>query len=78
MHPQEVTGAKFRRRWFWFGLDAAEVRAFLGRIADVLAARDQMERALRQEILHLRSENERIKLGLRRWQAEQYSTHRRR
>jgi cell division septum initiation protein DivIVA len=72
MQPQDVTGMTFRRaRWYRLGVDAAEVRAFLARIADSLVARDNVERALRMENAQLRSENERIKAGLRRWQSEQ-------
>lgn len=62
----------FRRaRWYRLGLDAAEVRAFLVRIADSLVSRDDVERALRRENAQLRLENEWIKAALRRWQAEQ-------
>ncbi|HEY2668761.1 MAG TPA: DivIVA domain-containing protein [Rugosimonospora sp.] len=74
MRPQDVTDVTFRRApWYRIGVDAAEVRAYLGRIADALALRDHVERTLRSEIARLRSENEHIKVGLSRWQAEQRS-----
>jgi DivIVA domain-containing protein len=74
LRAQEVTSVRFRRaRWFRIGLDAADVRAFLARIADALAAQEDVERALRMENAQLWSENERIKTGLSRWQAEQPS-----
>jgi DivIVA domain-containing protein len=72
MRPQDVLDARFRRApWYRLGLDAADVRAYLSRVADALALRDHVERVLRTEIARLRAENERIKAGLNRWQAEQ-------
>ncbi|WP_203916282.1 DivIVA domain-containing protein [Rugosimonospora africana] len=74
MQPHDVANVTFRRApWYRIGLDATDVRAYLGRIADALVLRDHVERVLRTEIARLRSENERIKLGLRRWQADQRS-----
>jgi DivIVA domain-containing protein len=80
MRPQDVLDARFRRApWYRLGLDAADVRAYLSRVADALVLRDHVERVLRTEIARLRAENERIKVGLNRWQAEQrWSTDQRR
>jgi DivIVA domain-containing protein len=55
----QVRAREFGARWR--GLDADEVYAFLGRVADEMAR-------LEREVVTSRTECERLKQGLRQWQ----------
>jgi DivIVA domain-containing protein len=58
--PYQVRARLFGTRWR--GLDPEEVYAYLGQVADELAR-------LEREVTTSRTETERLKQGLRQWQA---------